>query len=85
MKKKRLFLFYQLQNITFGSVFFFVFIEVPLQFVRNQDVLRSIHEDVERWGTIHRPGKIISSNWKPVHAIVTKYGYLFFFFNLYFI
>jgi len=52
---------------------------VPLQFVRNQELVRAIHEDVERWGEIYRPGKIIASNWKPVHAIVTKYGYFHFF------
>jgi len=52
---------------------------VPLQFVRNQDLVRTIHDDVERWGEIYRPGKIIASNWKPVHAIVTKYGFFHFF------
>jgi len=52
---------------------------VPLQFVRNQDLVRQIHDDVERWGEIYRPGKIIASNWKAVHAIVTKYGFFHFF------
>jgi len=52
---------------------------VPLQFVRNEELVRSIHVDVDRWGKIFRPGKIISSNWKPVHAIITKFGFFHFF------
>eukprot|EP00485_Elphidium_margaritaceum_P005740 CAMPEP_0202689414 /NCGR_PEP_ID=MMETSP1385-20130828/4681_1 /ASSEMBLY_ACC=CAM_ASM_000861 /TAXON_ID=933848 /ORGANISM="Elphidium margaritaceum" /LENGTH=616 /DNA_ID=CAMNT_0049344543 /DNA_START=104 /DNA_END=1954 /DNA_ORIENTATION=- len=34
-----------------------------------------ILDDVVQCGTIYRPGRIISSNWKPLYANVTRFGW----------
>eukprot|EP00484_Ammonia_sp_Unknown_P029337 CAMPEP_0197029604 /NCGR_PEP_ID=MMETSP1384-20130603/9014_1 /TAXON_ID=29189 /ORGANISM="Ammonia sp." /LENGTH=701 /DNA_ID=CAMNT_0042458807 /DNA_START=35 /DNA_END=2140 /DNA_ORIENTATION=+ len=34
-----------------------------------------IREDIVRSGIVHRPGRIIASNWKPMHANLTHFGW----------
>ena len=34
-----------------------------------------IHSDVLLQGKLYRPGRILSSNWKPVHGAITKFGF----------
>lgn len=41
----------------------------------SQELTSLIQSDVVRQGKLYRPGRILSSNWKPVHGVVTKFGF----------
>ncbi|ETO27458.1 hypothetical protein RFI_09674, partial [Reticulomyxa filosa] len=43
---------------------------------RTREVSNMVYKDVVRWGTLHRPGRIIAANWKPLFAVITKFGFL---------
>ncbi|ETO35243.1 hypothetical protein RFI_01821 [Reticulomyxa filosa] len=39
------------------------------------EISNMIFKDVVRWGMLYRPGRIIAANWKPLFAIITKFGF----------
>jgi len=41
----------------------------------SQELTELIRSDVVLEGKLYRPGRILSSNWKPVHGAVTKFGF----------
>eukprot|EP00497_Spongosphaera_streptacantha_P002978 TRINITY_DN3613_c0_g1_i1.p1 TRINITY_DN3613_c0_g1~~TRINITY_DN3613_c0_g1_i1.p1 ORF type:complete len:146 (+),score=23.87 TRINITY_DN3613_c0_g1_i1:86-523(+) len=42
-------------------------------------VTKLIYREVVRWGSLWRPGRIFSTNFKEVHAIITKFGFFHYF------
>ena len=43
--------------------------------IHSRELSALIFLDVIKWGKIYKPGRFITSSYKPLHAIVTKFGF----------